>query len=145
MENVRPPASNEVWLETLAGAVSVRTEAPLYRGSAREAEPRSYPFMSGYESLARVVRVGKNVENVQVGKRVVSTYGHRTAACVPTEGLMPVPDDVPDHTALLAVLSNDLSKGVRKLALNRDSSVIIAGAGTIGLLTVHRLRWLGFN
>ena len=139
-----------MWLETLAGAVSVGTGGPLYRGEAREAEPRPYPFMTGYESLARVVRVGENVTNVRVGERVVSTYGHRTAACVPANGLMPVPDDVPDDNvpneiALLAILSNDSSQGVGKLNLNHNDAVLVTGAGTIGLLTLHRLRWLGFR
>lgn len=139
------PGPGEVWLETLAGAVSVGTEGPLYRGDAREAEPRPYPLMTGYESLARVVRVGAGVERVRVGERVVSSYGHRTAACVPARGLMRVPDDVPDDVALLAVLSNDSSKGVGKLHLGQNDAVLVAGAGAIGLLTLHRLRWLGLK
>ncbi len=139
------PGPGEVWLETLAGAVSVGTEGPLYRGDAREAEPRPYPLMTGYESLAHVVRVGEGVEGVRAGERVVSTYGHRTAACVPARSLMPVPDGIPDEIALLAVLSNDSSKGVGKLTLSQNDAVLVTGAGTIGLLTLHRLRWLGFE
>ena len=140
-----PPGPGEVWLETLAGAVSVGTEGPLYRGDAREAEACPYPLMTGYESLARVVAVGEGVENVGVSMRVVDTYGHRTAACVSAEGLMLVPDDVPGEIALLAILSNDASKGVGKLRLKREDAVLITGAGTIGLLTLHRLRWLGLK
>ena len=132
-------------METLAGAVSVGTEGPLNRGDVREAEPRPYPFMTGYESLARVVRVGEGVSNVRAGERVVSTYGHRTAACVPADGLMPVPDGIPDEIALLAVLSNDSSKGVGKLNLNKNDAVLVTGAGTIGLLALYRLHWLGFE
>lgn len=134
-----------MWLKTLAGAVSVGTEGPLYRGDAREAEPRLYPLMTGYESLARVAHVGEGVTNVRAGERVVSTYGHRTAACVPARGLMPVPDGIPDEIALLAVLSNDSSKGVGKLHLNQNDAVLVTGAGTIGLLALHRLRWLGLE
>lgn len=136
------PGPGEVWLETLAGAVSVGTEGPLYRGDAREAVPRPYPLITGYESLARVVRVGEGVESVRVGERVVSSYGHRTAACVPADGLMPVPDGIPDEIALLAILSNDSSKGVGKLNLNPNDAVLITGAGTVGLLALHRLCWL---
>ena len=139
------PGPGEVWLETLAGAVSVGTEGSLYRGDAREAEPRPYPLMTGYESLARVMRVGDGVESVRAGERVVSTYGHRTAACVPADGLMPLPDGIPDEIALLAVLSNDSSKGVGKLNLNQNDAVLVTGAGTIGLLALHRLRWLGLK
>ncbi len=101
--------------------------------------------MTGYESLARVVRTGHAVKNVRVGERVVSTCGHRTAACVSAVNLMRVPDAVPDEIALLAVLSNDSSKGVGKLRLGRKGAVLITGAGTVGLLTLYRLRWLGFQ
>lgn len=139
-----PPAPGEVWLVTLVGAVSVGTERPLYRGDAREAEPRRYPLMTGYESLARVVAVGEGVTHLSVGDRVVATYGHRSAACVSAGGLILVPADIPDEIALLAILSNDAGKGVGKLRLNPEDPVLVTGAGTIGLLALHRLRWLGF-
>jgi alcohol dehydrogenase len=139
-----PPASDEVWLETLAGAISVGTEVPLYRGDARQAEAPRYPRMTGYESLGRVVALGEGVTQVVLGDRVVATYGHRTAACVRADTLMRVPDGVSDEIALLAVLANDTAKGVGKLKLEPDA-VLITGAGTVGLLTLHHLRWLGFT
>ncbi len=138
-----PPGPGEVWVETLAGAISVGTEGPLYRGDARAAVVRAYPLMTGYESLARVVAVGEGVKDVNSGDRVVATYGHRTAACVRADTLMHVPKDVPDEVALLAILSNDASKGVGKLNLNAHDVVLITGAGTLGLLALHRLCWLG--
>lgn len=139
-----PPGPGEVWLQTLAGAVSVGTEVPLYRGDARQPGGRSYPLMTGYESLARVVAVGEGVTHLSVGDRVVATYGHRSAACVSAKGLILVPDDIPDEIALLAVLANDAAKGVSKLRLDPEDPMLITGAGTIGLLALHRLRWLGF-
>ena len=140
-----PPGPGEVWLKTLAGSISVGTEGPLYRGDARGIEAPIYPLMTGYESLAKVVRLGNAVKNVRTGERVVSTYGHRTAACVSASKLMCVPEGVPDEIALLAILSNDSSKGVGKLHLEAEDTVLIAGAGTIGLLALYRLRWLGFQ
>ena len=139
-----PPEPGEVWLGTLAGAVSVGTEGPLYRGDARGVNAPVYPLMTGYESLARVIRVGAAVK-VRIGERVVATYGHRTAACVSAVNLMQVPEAIPDEIALLAVLANDSSKGVGKLQLNPEDVVLITGAGTIGLLALYRLRWLGFQ
>lgn len=144
-DELPPPGPSEVWLNTVAGAVSVGAEGPLYRGDARGAGARPYPRMTGYESLARVVAAGAGVTALEPGSRVVSTYGHRTAACVPAAGLMVVPDDVPDEVALLAILSNDAGKGVGKLKPGCEDSVLITGAGTIGLLALHRLRWLGFT
>ena len=139
-----PPGPGEVLLETLAGSISVGTEGPLYRGDARGLSSPVYPLMTGYESLACVVRTGEDVD-VRVGEKVVSTYGHRTAACVSAAKLMRVPEDVPDEIALLAILANDSSKGVGKLPLKAGDTVLITGAGTIGLLALHRLRWLGYQ
>ena len=139
-----PPGLGEVWLKTLAGSISVGTEGPLYRGGARGVGLPSYPLMTGYESLARVVRTGKNAD-VQVGEKVVSTYGHRTAACVSAAKLMRVPEGIPDEIALLAILANDSSRGVGKLHLKPEDTVLITGAGTIGLLALYRLRWLGLQ
>ena len=138
-----PPGPGEVWLETLAGAVSVGTEGPLYRGDARAAVVSAYPLMTGYESLAKVVAAGSDVAGVGIGDRVVATYGHRTAACVRADTLMQVPEGVPDEAALLTILSNDAGKGIGKLNLDVQGAVLITGAGTIGLLALHRLCWLG--
>lgn len=90
-----------------------------------------------------MVAVSEGVTQVAVGDQVVATYRHRTAACVRADGLMRVPDGVPDEIALLAVLANDAAKAVGKLKLEPDDAVLITGAGTVGLLTLHRLRWLG--
>ena len=139
-----PPGPGEVWLETLTGSISVGTEGLLYRGDARGANAPVYPLMTGYESLARVIRVGDAVK-VRVGERVVATYGHRTAARVSAVNLMRVPEDIPDEIALLAILANDSSKGVGKLHLKAGDTVLITGAGTIGLLALYRLRWLGYQ
>lgn len=134
-----------MWLETLAGAVSIGTELPLFRGDVRRTEAPSYPLMTGYESLARVVELGEGVSGVRVGQRVLTTYGHRTAALLKASGVIPVPDAIPDEIALLAILSNDASKGIGKLSFTPSASVLITGAGTVGLLALHRLRWLGVS
>ncbi len=144
-EDLPPVRAGMVRLTTLAGGISVGTELPLYRGDAREAAPRLYPLMTGYESLARVVEVGDRVEGLEPGQRVVATYGHRTAASVRADHVIPVPDDIPDEIALLSILSNDAGKGTGKLKLQPDSPVLVSGAGTIGLLALHRLRWLGIQ
>jgi len=144
-EELPPPGPEDVLVETLASAVSVGTEKPLYRGDARSLTALTYPSMTGYESLGRVVSVGEGVEALGVGDRVLAFYGHRTAARLPAARVIPVPEDVPSEVALLAILSCDASKGIGKLRLDRKGAVLITGAGTLGLLALHRLRWLGFE
>lgn len=130
-------------VQTLAGAVSVGTELPQYTGSEREIISRPFPRMTGYESLGRVLARGDAVREVAVGERVVAFYGHRTHAVVPAAKVIPVPENISDEVALLAILSCDVAKGVRKLAPRPEERVLVTGAGAIGLLAIWLLRAYG--
>jgi len=129
------PAPDEILVETLAGAISIGTEIPHYLGQSRGIA-KKYPSMTGYESVAKVLASGVGVTTVQPGDRIFSFYGHRTHAIIPATKAIPVPDDIDDDIALLAILSCDVAKGIRKLVPSPDSPVLITGAGTIGLLTL---------
>src|SRR5215472_17665888 len=82
-EELPAPGPHEVLVKTTAGAVSVGTELPQYMGTEREIVPRSYPRMTGYESLGTVLACGSGVPGLEPGERVVAFYGHRTHALVP--------------------------------------------------------------
>ena len=99
--------------------------------------------MTGYESAGVVIARGSDVQRLQVGDRVIAFYGHRTHAIIPEAKAIAVPDNVPDVLALLSILTCDVSKGIRKVAPQPDESVLITGAGTIGLLTIFMLKAFG--
>jgi alcohol dehydrogenase len=101
--------------------------------------------MTGYESLAAVLACGDAVGRLAPGGRVVTSYGHRTAAVLPEARAIPVPADVPDPLALLVLLACDAAKGVAKLDPRIADAVSITGAGTIGLLTLFNLRARGLH
>lgn len=134
---------NEVLVQTIAGAVSVGSELPLYRGDHRGSQPISYPRMTGYESLARVLACSIAVQNVSAGDRVVSTYGHRSHDVLKETALIPVPGDIAGPAALLSILSCDVTKGITKMNVQPHDRVMITGAGTIGLLTLFNLKARG--
>jgi alcohol dehydrogenase len=138
-EELPEPGPRQILVETLAGAISIGTELPHYLGRSR-GHALTYPAMTGYESVARVLACGPAVDNFTPGERVVSFYGHRTHAVVPVEKAIRVPSDVSDELAILSILSCDVAKGVRKLAPRDDDAVLITGGGTIGLLTLWTLR-----
>lgn len=138
-----PIGSDQVLLRTIAGAVSVGSELPLYRSDHRGSAPISYPRMTGYESLALIEACGSDVRDLSVGDRVVAFYGHRTHAVVGSDRVIRVPTDISDQTALLAILSCDAAKGIAKLAIGSDQRVLISGAGTIGCLTLFNLKSRG--
>lgn len=134
------PGPGEVLVETIAGAISVGSELPLYRGDARSAVPPIYPCMTGYESLGRVLARGRLVSGLPPGQRVLATYGHRSVALLPAERLIPVPDHIDDAVALTAILACDCYHGIARVAPRPYEPVLISGAGTIGLLTLWNLR-----
>ncbi|HLZ21818.1 MAG TPA: alcohol dehydrogenase catalytic domain-containing protein [Ktedonobacterales bacterium] len=142
-DDLPPPAPDEVLVRTIAGAVSIGAELPQYRGDEREVIPRGYPRMTGYESLGIVQACGANVRRLAVGQRVLAFYGHRTYGVVAEAKSIPMPDDVPDALALLAILSCDAAKGVRKLAPAPDDAALVMGGGTMGLLTLFILTRYG--
>src|SRR5258708_25230058 len=132
-----------VVVQTVAGAVSIGGELPQYAGTARGGEPPRYPRMTGYESVAVVVAVGEGVERLRVGERVVAFYGHQTAALVPANKAIRVPEGISDELALLTVLTCDAAKGVRKIAPLPEEPVLVTGAGAIGLFALFILKAYG--
>lgn len=142
-EELPQPGPDDVLVRTEAGAVSVGTELPQYLGMEREIVPHGYPRMTGYESVGRVMGVGEHVRELAPGDRVVAFYGHRTHAVVPASKPLRVPEGVSDALALLAILTCDVAKGLRKLAPMPEQRVLITGAGAIGLLTLWTARAYG--
>ena len=142
-ENLPPLQSNEVLVQTSAGAISIGAEVPQYCGRARSSEIARFPRMTGYESVGTVIASGTEVQRLKVGDRIAAFYGHRTHGIVPENKAIPVPGGIADALALLAILTCDVAKGIRKVAPAEDEPVLITGAGTIGLLTVFMLRAYG--
>ena len=137
------PARGEALIRTLYSALSIGTELPLYTGTSRNPLNVTYPIVTGYETYGVVEAIGKEVETVRVGARVVTFSGHVTRALVPASKLIPVPHDLDPRLALLAILSNDAKKGVLKVAPQPGERALVTGAGAIGLLTLFTLKALG--
>lgn len=136
---------HEVLIRTAAGAISIGSELPIYCGTARSTAPIRYPRMTGYESAGIIISCGSHVQHFQAGDRVIAFYGHCSHAIIPEAKAIAVPRDIPDALALLAILTCDVSKGIQKVDLKPNESVLITGAGTIGLLTVFMLKALGMQ
>lgn len=142
-ETLAPPGWDELLIRTTSGAISIGTELPQYTGAERVIVARGYPRMTGYESVGVIAACGDGVGTFMPGERVVAFYGHRTAAIVPAEKAIRVPAEIPDALALLAILSCDAAKGVRKLSPDANAATLITGAGVMGLLTLFVLRAYG--
>lgn len=138
-----PLGARDILVQTRTGAISVGSELPRYQGIGRGSKPATYPCMTGYESVGTVLACGAAVQRIRPGERVVAFYGHRTHAVVPEAKAIVVPDDISDALAILAILSCDAAKGVRKVAPQAEEPVLVTGAGTMGLLTLFILKAYG--
>ncbi|WP_245901193.1 zinc-dependent alcohol dehydrogenase [Deinococcus yavapaiensis] len=134
------PGALQVVLRTRLSAVSVSSELGVVEGRV----PTSFPTTLGYQTLGVVEAVGEGV-TLPIGTRVVTTLGHASAGVVPEARCLVVPPHVSDRAALAAILGEETFKGVRKLAASRHESVLIAGAGLLGLLTVFNLTRRGVS
>jgi alcohol dehydrogenase len=136
---------HQILVRTIAGAISMGTEIPLYTGTHPSGSSPRTPMMTGYESLAEVIEVGESCNTHEIGDRIISFYGHRTYAIVDDHKAIPVPENISNKLALLSILFCDVSEGLSKLKLQSSDQILITGAGTVGLLTLFALMIRGFE
>lgn len=132
--------TDQVLIKTIATAISIGAELPQYEETDLTDSSPVYPRKVGYESYGIIVNRGEGVTSLNIGDRVIAFYGQQTYGIVSEQKAFYVPPEVDYKTALLAILSCDAAKGVRKLAPSSSDSVIVSGLGTMGLLATYYLR-----
>lgn len=132
--------TDEVLIKTIATAISIGAELPQYEQSDAADPFPVYPRKVGYESYGEVVAIGSSVRMFKTGDKVIAFYGQKNFGIMKAENAYPVPEHIDSRTALLAILSCDAAKGVRKLNPKKQARVMVTGMGTMGLLAVHYLK-----
>ncbi len=98
------------------------------------------PLALGYCNVGVVHEVGANVDDFQVGDRVVSNGPHADMVKVPKNLCAKIPDNVNDESASFAVVASIGLQGIRLAQPTLGESFVVTGAGLIGLLTIQMLR-----
>ncbi|KXO73786.1 dehydrogenase [Acinetobacter venetianus] len=98
------------------------------------------PLALGYCNVGIVHEVGANVDDFQVGDRVVSNGPHADMVKVPKNLCAKIPDNVSDEAASFAVVASIGLQGIRLAQPTLGESFVVTGAGLIGLLTIQMLR-----
>ncbi|MDD0802381.1 bi-domain-containing oxidoreductase [Acinetobacter sp. Gutcm_16] len=98
------------------------------------------PLALGYCNVGIVHEVGANVDDFQVGDRVVSNGPHADMVKVPKNLCAKIPDNVSDEFASFAVVASIGLQGIRLAQPTLGESFVVTGAGLIGLLTIQMLR-----
>jgi threonine dehydrogenase-like Zn-dependent dehydrogenase len=126
--------------------ISIGTELIDYRGAFeklpeqwKKIHPYTFPVFPGYENVGRVVEVGKDVKDVEVGDRVVH-YGYHAEYCVvPRRDALPgyekLPDSVSDEDATLSILGTTALWAVHRGQIEYGDNVVVLGDGVVGILT----------
>lgn len=161
-EEDRPLAANEVRVATLYSGISAGTELTAFRGSnpylrkqwdttqrlfvPSEATTLSYPVVGwGYEECGKVVELGSDVTNVDVGDVIYGTWGHRThtiveadyaAARVQPTGLDPI-------LGVFSQIGAIALNGAHDAAIRIGETVAIFGLGTPGQIMAQLAKKSG--
>lgn len=98
------------------------------------------PLPLGYCNVGIVIDVGSAVQEFKRTDRVVSNGPHADIVRVPKNLCAKIPDSVDDESAAFAVIASIGLQGIRLVQPALGESVVVIGAGLIGLLTIQLLR-----
>lgn len=98
------------------------------------------PLPLGYCNAGVILEVGKGVADFQPGDRVVSNGGHAEVVSIGQNLCAKIPDGVTDEEAAFTVLASIGLQGIRLLNPTLGESIVVTGAGLIGLMCVQMLR-----
>ena len=98
------------------------------------------PLAMGYCNVGVVAEVGKGITDFTQGDRVVSNGPHADVVRVSHNLAARIPDNVSDDAAALTVVASIGLQGIRLVQPTLGETVVVTGAGLIGLLTVQLLK-----
>ncbi|MBS7634345.1 zinc-binding dehydrogenase [Candidatus Bathyarchaeota archaeon] len=144
---VGKPKEKEVLIETEAALISTGTELTALTGDFPKPSAWSnyikYPFVPGYSSIGRIVEVGYEVKDFNVGDIVAATSPHATHAVVRADQLVKVPENVNVESACFHTIAAGVMNSVRLAKVSLGDAVVVVGLGLLGQLTVLFSRMAG--
>jgi 2-desacetyl-2-hydroxyethyl bacteriochlorophyllide A dehydrogenase len=143
------PEANEILVKTTLSGISVGTELAVFRGTINTLHSKrwgywsEFPISPGYELVGRVENCGAGIEDVREGDRVVCHAPHGTQGLVAYQDYVPVPEEVTDEEATLAMLGATTAHGIRKAEVRYGDRVLVLGLGVVGFLSAAHARRSG--
>lgn len=105
----------------------------------------NHPIPLGYCNVGRIEEIGKEVNEFQVGDRVISNGPHAEYVSVPKNLCAKIPDEVSDDQASFTVISSIGLQGIRLVNPTFGETIVVIGLGLIGLITAELLKSNGCN
>jgi threonine dehydrogenase-like Zn-dependent dehydrogenase len=113
---------------------------PVLSCAARGVEPPCGPCAAGMHGLCERVTGGHVSPGLQTGYCADTGGGWSARMIAHRAQLHAVPDDLDDPTAIMVEPMACALHAVRRAQVPRDATVLIVGAGTVGLLTLIALK-----
>ncbi len=164
------PMSDAFVAKTTFSSISTGTDMKTYKGM-QHPEQCYYPLVPGYETAGVVVAVPEegadlshfpeSARNLKVGDRVMINecrkYGDVCAAWGggseytikdsnttnnQFDYMVKIPDNVTDVQAVLAYLACVPLKGISRLTLRPNETIVVIGAGMVGISAIQELKIL---
>jgi predicted dehydrogenase/Zn-dependent alcohol dehydrogenase len=98
------------------------------------------PIPLGYCNVGKVIAVGKGIDNLALGDRVVSNGPHAEYVCVPKNLVAKIPECVTDEEASFTVIGAIGLQGIRLANPTFGETIVVVGLGLIGLITAQLLK-----
>lgn len=115
---------------------------PILACVARGVEPHCAPCAREEPGLCERVTSGHVSPGLQTGYCADTGGGWSGSLVAHRSQLHPVPDDLPNEAAVMVEPMACAIHAVRRAAVPPDATVLVAGAGCVGLLTLIALRRL---
>ena len=153
------PMSDAYICQTLFSSISSGTDMKTYKGM-QHPEQCYYPLVPGYETAGVVVAKGPDARaDLAIGDRVMinecrkygdvcSAWGGGSEYTIKDSNTtndqfdysVKIPDNVTYEQAVLAYLACVPLKGIRRLTLRPNETVVVIGAGMVGISAMQELK-----
>ena len=146
--DVMEPGSGEVLVKVFSAGINPG-EIAIREGRLKDTFPAHFPEGQGSDFAGRVARLGRNVEDVKVGDRVIGMSDGRNAqaeyVAIGADRVVSKPDDLQWDTAgALYVVGTTAESVLLTLKPVKDEVLIVSGAaGGVGFLVCQLARRTG--
>jgi len=142
--------AGELHVETIASGISPGSELLVYRGEFPDGlavdgsidaldGQFEYPLRYGYAAVGEVTRVGREVKEGWLGRRVFAFVPHASRFRTTPEAVVLVDDDIASAEATLLPSVETATNLVLDGRPRVGERVVVFGAGPVGLCTTHVL------
>lgn len=148
VEEVETPkiTDDQFLLKTIITGISAGTELMWYRGTNPGfASGRiGYPSTPGYAHVGEVVEIGKKVQGVAAGDKVLTGFGHQEYAAIgPADLSCVLPDQLEPQAALYTSITSTAVHAIHQSAILLGDIVAVVGMGVLGSMIAQVARAAG--